>query len=77
MVTICTTTEKLQHFATETIYVFHMILTINSLCFPTQHKTPGLYTGIDSVVCKVVSELLQVRVLQMSVSFQSVKKYQQ
>jgi len=42
MVTICTTNETLQHCAIKIIYVFRMLLTINSLHFSTQYQMPGL-----------------------------------
>lgn len=42
MVTICTTTETLQHFAIKIIYVFRMSVTINSIHFSRQYQMPGL-----------------------------------
>jgi hypothetical protein len=42
MVTMCTTTETLQHFAIKIVYVFCMSLKINSLYFSRQYQTPGL-----------------------------------
>lgn len=77
MLTVCTATETLQHFATETVYVFCVILIINSLHLPTQHQTPALCKVDRICFLKVVSELLHVRVIQMSVSFQRVEKSQQ
>ena len=41
MVTICTTTETLQH-PIKIIYVFRMSLTINCIHFSIQYQTPGL-----------------------------------
>lgn len=41
MVTICTTTETLQHFAIKIIYVFRMSPTINSVHFSRQYQMPG------------------------------------
>jgi hypothetical protein len=72
MVTICTTTETLQH-PINIIYVFHMSLTINSIHFSIQYQTPGLSKA--SRLCSLQGSNWSSKcVIQMSISLQRVKK---
>ena len=73
MVTICTNTETLQHFAIKIVYVFCMSLTINSLYFSRQYQTPGLSKA--SRLCSLQGSNWSSKcVIQMSIKLQRVKK---